>query len=161
MPIIEYEITINAPIHICFDLTRDVDVHTETTAKTKERAIAGVTTGLMENGDTVTWEAIHLGIKQKLTAKIIEMNRPYHFTDVMVKGAFHSFTHTHEFIESDAGTVMKDTFSYQSPFGVIGKIADRLFLERYMLNFIVDRANELKKIAERNQAHQNEQTRPY
>ena len=64
MPIIEHEITINAPIHICFDLARDVDVHTETTAKTKERAIAGVTTGLMENGDTVTWEAVHLGIKQ-------------------------------------------------------------------------------------------------
>lgn len=161
MPIIEYEITINAPIHICFDLARDVDVHTETTAKTKERAIAGVTTGLMENGDTVTWEAIHLGIKQKLTAKIIEMNRPYHFTDIMVKGAFHSFTHTHEFIESSTGTIMKDTFSYQSPFGFLGKIADRLFLERYMRNFIVDRAKELKKIAERNQAHQNEQTRPY
>lgn len=161
MPIIKHEIHINAPIHICFDLARNVDVHTETTAKSKDKAIAGVTTGLMESGDTVTWEAIHLGIKQKLTAKIIEMNRPYHFTDVMVKGAFHSFTHTHEFIESGTGTIMKDTFSYQSPFRVIGKIADRLLLERYMRNFIVDRANELKKIAEKSQAHQNGQTRPY
>lgn len=150
MPIIEYEIHINAPIHTCFDLTRNVEVHTETTAKTKERAIAGVMTGLMENGDTVTWEAVHLGIKQRLTAKIIEMDRPYTFTDVMVKGAFHSFTHKHEFIESGTGTIMKDTFSYKSPFGFIGKIADRLFLERYMRKFIADRANELKKIAERN-----------
>ncbi|MFS0690161.1 SRPBCC family protein [Sporosarcina sp. 179-K 8C2 HS] len=150
MPIIEYEIYVDAPIHICFDLTRNVEVHTQTTAKTKEKAIAGVTTGLMENGDTVTWEAVHLGVRQRLTAKIIEMDRPHKFTDVMVKGAFHSFTHTHEFIESGTGTIMKDTFSYKSPFGLIGKIADRLFLEKYMKNFIADRAKELKRIAESN-----------
>lgn len=153
MPTIKNEIHINAPIHICFDLARNVEIHTETTAKTKERAIDGLTTGLMENGDTVTWEAVHLGIKQRLTAKIIEMERPYKFTDVMVKGAFHSFSHTHEFIENGAGTIMKDTFSYQSPLGFLGKIADRLFLERYMNKFIAERATELKRIAERNQEH--------
>lgn len=48
MLIITHEIYIHAPIRICFDLARNVDIHTETTAKTKERAIAGVTTGLME-----------------------------------------------------------------------------------------------------------------
>ena len=57
---------------VCFDLARNVDIHTETTANTKERAAAGVTTGLMEKGDSVTWEAIHFGVKQKLTAKIVE-----------------------------------------------------------------------------------------
>ncbi|WLR42518.1 SRPBCC family protein [Bacillus carboniphilus] len=149
MPIIKHDIFINAPINVCFDLARNVDVHTETTCKTKERAIDGTTVGLMENGDTVTWEAIHLGVKQTLTAKIIEMEKPYKFTDVMVKGAFHSFTHTHEFIVSGTGTTMKDTFSYKSPFGILGAIADRLFLEKYMRNFIINRAKELKRIAEK------------
>lgn len=69
----------------------------------------------------------------------------------MVKGAFHSFTHTHEFIESGNGTIMKDTFEYQAPFGLIGNVADKLFLEKYMRIFIVSRANELKKIAEMNE----------
>lgn len=149
MPIIKYDIFINRPIDVCFDLTRNVDVHTETTGKTKERAIDGVTSGLMESGDTVTWQATHLGVRQKLTAKIIKMEKPYTFTDVMVKGAFHSFTHTHEFIESGTGTIMKDTFSYKSPFGLIGVIADKLFLEKYMKNFIENRAKELKRIAEK------------
>ena len=149
MPIIKHDIFINAPINVCFDLTRNVDVHTETTSKTKERAIDGVIAGMMENGDTVTWEATHFGIKQKLTAKIIEMEKPYKFTDVMVKGAFHSFTHTHEFIESGTGTIMKDTFSYKSPFGILGIIMDKLFLEKYMRNFIENRAKELKRIAEK------------
>ncbi|NMH68490.1 SRPBCC family protein [Bacillus sp. RO3] len=149
MPIIKHAIYIDAPANVCFDLARNVEVHTETTKKTNERAVDGVTVGLMEKGDTVTWEATHFGIKQKLTAKIVEMERPYTFKDVMVKGAFHSFTHTHEFIESGTGTMMKDTFSYTSPLGILGKLADVLFLEKYMRNFIVNRAIELKKIAEK------------
>lgn len=145
---IKHDILIMAPIDVCFDLARNVDVHMKTTSQTKERAIEGITSGLMENGDSVTWEAIHLGVKQKLTAQIIDMEKPYRFTDVMVKGTFHSFTHTHEFIECGDGTIMKDTFSYKSPLGILGVIADRLFLEKYMANFIANRASELKRIAE-------------
>ncbi|WP_282034442.1 SRPBCC family protein [Metabacillus indicus] len=149
MPTIKQEVYIQAPIEVCFDLARSVDVHMETTGRTQERAVDGVTTGLMESGDSVTWEAVHLGVRQRLTAKIIEMERPYRFSDVMVKGAFRSFTHTHEFKESGTGTIMKDTFSYESPFGIFGKLADLLFLERYMRKFIAARALELKRIAER------------
>lgn len=150
MPTINYEIYIEAPIAVCFDLARNVDVHTETTAKTKERAVAGVTSGLMEKGDAVTWEATHLGVKQKLTAQIIAMDKPHSFTDTMVKGAFHSFVHTHEFIEKGSGTIMRDRFVYRAPLGILGKLADRLFLEKYMNSFIADRAVALKKIAEKN-----------
>lgn len=149
MPIINHEVYIHAPISKCFDLARDVSVHTETTAKTRERAIAGVTEGLMEKDDYVTWEATHFGVKQKLTARIIEMDKPYRFTDRMVKGAFHSFTHIHEFIESGNGTIMRDKFVYRAPLGLLGKTADKLFLEKYMRLFIVNRALELKRIAER------------
>ncbi len=148
MPVIEYSIYVEAPREQCFDLTRNVDVHVQTTSKTKERAIGGVTSGLMEEGDTVTWQATHLGVKQKLTAQITAMDRPYQFTDVMVKGAFHSFTHTHTFTEQGTGTWMKDRFEYRSPFGPLGTLADKLFLEAYMTRFIVGRAEEIKKIAE-------------
>lgn len=149
MPTISNELWIHAPIEMCFDLARNVDVHTETTGNTKERAVGGVTTGLMEKGDTVTWEATHFGVRQRLTAQIIEMERPHWFTDIMIKGAFHSFKHTHEFRESRDGTIMKDTFIYTSPLGIVGVMADRLFLERYMRTFIIGRAEELKRIAEK------------
>ena len=102
----------------------------------------------MNVGDIVIWEAVHFGIRQRLTAKITEMKRPYMFKDIMVKGAFHSFTHTHEFIEIDNGTIMIDRFNYKSPFGPIGIFADKLFLEKYMRKFIVNRAKALKQIAE-------------
>ena len=151
MPVIEYQQFIKAPVELCFDLARSVDIHTKTTANTKEMAVDGVTEGLLEEGDTVTWEAIHFGIKQRLKAKVTLMEKPNKFVDIMVKGAFHSFVHTHQFIEEQEGTIMIDTFQYKSPFGPIGVLADKLFLEKYMRAFIVSRAKALKKIAENTQ----------
>ncbi len=43
---------------------------------------------------------------------------------------------------------MIDKFQYKSPFGPIGVLADKLFLERYMRNFIVSRAEALRDFAE-------------
>ncbi|MDT9026853.1 SRPBCC family protein [Rossellomorea yichunensis] len=148
MPTIRHITHINAPVSLCFDLARNVEIHTQTTSRTKERAVGGVTSGLLEVGDAVTWEAVHFGVKQRLTAQIVEMDTPHSFTDVMVKGAFKSFTHVHEFHEHENGTLMKDTFTYKAPFGLLGNLADILFLKRYMYTFIEMRANELKNIAE-------------
>ncbi len=148
MPIIKHKQFIQAPVVVCFDLARNIDIHIKTTAKTNEKAVDGVTQGLLEEGDTVTWEATHFGIKQRLTAKVTHMEKPAVFVDIMVKGAFSSFTHTHQFVEEKNGTLMIDTFEYKSPFGPIGIIADKLFLEKYMTDFIISRAKELKRIAE-------------
>jgi ligand-binding SRPBCC domain-containing protein len=149
MPVIEHKQFIKAPIEVCFDLARDVNVHTQTTLKTKERAVGGVTQGLLEEGDSVTWEAVHFGIKQRLTARVIFMEKPYSFVDVMVKGAFKSFIHIHQFTAEGKGTTMIDHFQYKSRFGPIGVLIDKLFLEKYMKRFIAMRAVELKKIAEK------------
>jgi ligand-binding SRPBCC domain-containing protein len=149
LPIIEHSLFIDVPVEVCFDLARNVDIHTKTTAGTKETAVAGVTQGLLEKGDTVTWEATHFGMKQRLTAKVIHMVKPKEFVDIMLKGAFHSFTHKHQFIAESGGTIMIDTFEYKSPFGLIGLVADKMFLEKYMTRFIISRARELKLLAEK------------
>ena len=151
MPIIIHKQFIYAPIDVCFDLARNVDIHIKTTAKTKGKAVGGVTHGLLNEGDSVTWEATHFGIKQKLTAKVTHMQQPTIFVDVMVKGAFKSFTHTHKFVEEKDGTLMIDMFEYKSPFGPLGSIADKLFLYNYMESFIKKRSAELKILAESNE----------
>ncbi|MGO0059511.1 SRPBCC family protein [Brevibacillus fluminis] len=149
MPTIETDLFIQAPPEICFDCSRSIELHMESTAQTRERAIAGRTSGLIELGETVTWEAVHFGIKQRLTAKITEFDRPARFVDEMVQGAFQSFHHTHEFTATADGTWMKDTFRYTSPLGWLGKLADWLFLEAYMKNFLVQRNHVIKQAAEK------------
>ena len=148
MPIIKVETRIAAPCERCFDLAREVEAHEASVARTGERAVAGVTTGLLGLGDTVTWEATHFGVKQRLTARLTAFERPRRFVDVLVRGAFHSFTHTHEFIETSKGTLMVDTFDYTSPLGPLGRLADALFLERYMRRLLVDRGLVLRRMAE-------------
>jgi ligand-binding SRPBCC domain-containing protein len=139
---------IYAPRDICFNVARDIDIHTQSTSHTNERAIAGVTSGLIGLNETVTWEAIHFGIKQKLTVRITEYDFPNRFVDEMEKGAFKRFYHVHEFVEKANGTLMIDTFDYTSPFGVIGKMVDQMFLEQYMKEFLITRNRYIKKIAE-------------
>ncbi|MBM7839314.1 ligand-binding SRPBCC domain-containing protein [Alkalihalobacillus xiaoxiensis] len=148
MPTIRIRTFIKADRSICFDLARDVTIHTLTTGNTNERAVAGVTHGLLELHDTVTWEATHLGVKQRLTAQIVDLNVPAEFTDVMVNGAFHSFTHVHQFHEVSGGTMMTDTFTYKAPLGFLGHIANFLFLKAYMTRFLKQRTQELKHLAE-------------
>jgi ligand-binding SRPBCC domain-containing protein len=148
MPTIKIEMLIRAPIEVCFDLARSIEIHMESTSQTKEKAVGGVTSGLIELGQSVTWEAVHFGIKQRLTATITEFNRPHYFVDEMVKGAFKRFRHTHEFSADVGGTRMLDVFDYTSPLGILGKSADWLFLEAYMRKLLTKRNLHIKEIAE-------------
>ncbi len=139
---------INAPVETCFDLSRDVGVHLLSTAKTKERVVAGRSSGLCEQGDVITWEAIHFGIKQQLTVKILQLNFPFSFEDEMVKGAFAYMNHKHRFEPSGNGTKMTDEFIFKAPLGILGIIAEKVFLKRYMTQLLKERNNLIKKIAE-------------
>ncbi|HAA19381.1 MAG TPA: cell division protein [Cytophagales bacterium] len=148
MPIIELETEIRAPIERCFLLSLSVDLHRISTAHTQEEAIAGVTSGLIGLNETVTWRARHLGITQTLTTKITELTSPTYFVDEMLRGAFKSFRHEHIFSENGEMTIMKDIFNYRSPLGLLGKLADAFFLERYMQNLLVRRNETIKSFAE-------------
>jgi ligand-binding SRPBCC domain-containing protein len=148
MPTVRLQTWIQAPISRCFDLSRDIDLHPQSAAQTREEAIAGVTSGLIGPGETVTWEAVHFGIRQRLTAKITEFDRPYRFVDEMVQGAFKRFRHTHRFTEANGGTLIEETFDYTSPLGLLGRIADILFLQWYMYRFLQRRNAYLKQVAE-------------
>ncbi len=148
MPVIYLEINIKADINIVFDLARSVDLHKISTAHTKEEAVAGKVSGLVELNDTITWKAKHFGITQMLTSKITEFDQPYHFTDEMVKGAFKRFVHQHDFVKKDDFVTMKDVFLYTAPLGALGRLADKLFLKNYMTKFLTKRNEIIKQYAE-------------
>lgn len=139
---------IQAPIQKCFDLSRDVALHLKSTEQTNEKVVAGRMSGLFELNDTVTWEAIHFGIRQRLSTKITEMDMPRFFEDVMTKGAFKSMRHEHHFKQQDGQTYMKDIFQYEVPYGVIGKIFDLLVLKKHMKRLLEKRNQVIKEVAE-------------
>jgi len=148
MPQIDLETFIHAPVKRVFDLARSIDAHMASTHGTGERAIAGRTSGLIEVGEAVTWEATHFGIRQRLTVRITEMDRPHSFSDEMISGAFASMHHRHLFFPESAGTRMRDEFHFTAPLGVLGRIAEHCFLTRYMKRFLTERNRVLKQMAE-------------
>ncbi len=148
MPTITTTTIVNAPPELCFDLSRSIDLHMISTKRTGERAVAGVTSGLIGLNETVTWRAKHLGIWQHLTSRITEYNRPVFIVDEMVKGAFKRFRHEHHFEQQGNSTIMTDVFDYTSPLGLLGKLADVLFLEKYMTRFLLERNLAIKVYAE-------------
>jgi len=148
MPKIELSTVINAPIEVCFDLARSIDLHMESTKQTGEKAIAGKVSGLIGLGETVAWQAKHFGIRQTLTSKITRFEYPNYFTDEMVSGAFKSFRHDDLFSSVDGQTIMKDVFDFESPLGMLGKLANFIFLTRYMRNLLEIRNKVIKEAAE-------------
>lgn len=149
MPQIVLETFINASAETCFDLMRDIRIHTETTSETKEKAVDGVTEGKIGLGQTVTFEGMHFGMRQRLSVKVVEFERPRLFVDEMTEGTFKTFKHIHEFSDQDGGTLMRDTLIWTSPFWLLGRVVDKLLLERHLRHLVSGRNAMLKQIAER------------
>lgn len=148
MPTLELTTLIAAPVERVFDLARSIDLHMDSTAGTGERAVAGVTSGLIGLGQEVTWQARHFGVWQRLSVRITAFEPPSYFTDTMLKGAFRRMEHHHYFEAAPRGTRMRDVFSYESPLGLLGRLADVLFLERYMRAFLTERNRVIRAAAE-------------
>jgi ligand-binding SRPBCC domain-containing protein len=145
---IQIETRIAAPARRCFFLALSIDLHVQSTAGTRERAVAGVTTGLIGNGESVTWQGRHFGFMLRHTSKITQYEPPTFFQDVMTAGRFKSFEHDHRFRQQDGQTVMKDELRFSAPFGVLGFLVESLVLRKYLTRFLLERNMLLKQVAE-------------
>jgi ligand-binding SRPBCC domain-containing protein len=148
MPTIHLTTFVEAPAGRVFDLARSIDLHRKSMAHTGEEAIAGTTNGLIGLNETVTWKARHLRKVRILKSKITAMNPPLSFTDEMVQGDFKSLRHEHHFKQIANGTLLIDLFMFESPYGGLGKLAERLFLTRYLKNLLETRNKMIKEYAE-------------
>ena len=132
----------------CFDLARDVDVHLSSIPRSQERVVNRTTDGLLEQGDEVTFEARHFGVRWRLTACITDLESPVRFVDEMQSGPFSSWRHQHVFTARDGGTRMTDVADYTPPVGPLGQLVDGLLLRRYMERLLVERGQHIKAVAE-------------
>lgn len=112
-------------------------------AKSREQAVAGVTSGLISLGESVTWRAWHFGVPLQMTSRITEMEAPDYFIDEQVKGPFRWFRHIHEFSQDAQGTTMVDRIDFTAPFGPLGRLVEKLLLARYLQNLIEERNRHL------------------
>ena len=132
MPTFRVETPIAAPVEVCFDLSRSIDLHLESMIASGEQAVAGVTTGLINEGEEVSWEARHFGILWRMTSRIVEFDRPHRFVDQMVRGPFARFRHEHQFTPATTGTgtVMTDVVDFAMRLGPVANVPAGAYLRR-------------------------------
>ena len=145
---IHLETHIKAPVDVCFNLSRDIDLHKRSMVKSKEEAVTGTTSGLIGLDETVRWKAKHFGITMFMTVSITEMTAPDSFTDEMTKGPFKRLKHVHQFQKVEGGTLMVDKFHFDAPLGILGKMVKWLILNAYMRQLLINRNEMIRKEAE-------------
>ncbi|ASZ10231.1 SRPBCC family protein [Chitinophaga pendula] len=148
MPTIHLTTVIYAPLDRVFDLSRSITLHKRSMEHRQEDAIKGRTNGLIENGETVTWRARHLGKMRELTMKISGMLRPGYFCDEMVDGDFRHIKHEHYFKEIENGTIAIDIMEFSSPYGLLGRLLEKFYLTTYMTRLLQERNLVIKEFAE-------------
>jgi ligand-binding SRPBCC domain-containing protein len=148
MQTIQIETRIAAPVERCFLLSLSMDLHMESAAQTHERAIAGVTHGIIGAGESVTFEGRHFGFVLRHTSVISRYDKPRYFQDSMTRGMFKSFMHDHSFEEHGDTTLMRDELRFAAPLGVLGTIAEVLVLRKYLEKFLIERNGLIKTVAE-------------
>jgi len=148
MPTIHLTTFIAAPAERIFDLSRSIELHKKSMAHTQETAVGGTTLGLIENNETVTWKAKHLGKMRLLKVKIAAMNKPLSFIDEMVTGDFLSMRHEHHFKTVENGTLLIDLFDFEAPYGNLGKLFSKLYLTKYLRRLLEQRNNVIREYAE-------------
>jgi len=148
MPTIHLTTFIAAPADRVFDLCRSIDLHRKSMAHTGEEAVAGTINGLIGLEETVTWRAKHLLKTRVLKSKIVTMVKPQSFTDEMISGDFKSLRHEHHFKRIDNGTLLIDLFHFEAPYGGLGRLANKLFLTRYLKKLLETRNQVIKEYAE-------------
>ena len=72
--VVEFECRTRLPVDVqeAFDRSRSIDLHMSSMARSRERAVDGVTTGLIGEGGEVTWRAWHFGVPIRMTSRITQ-----------------------------------------------------------------------------------------
>lgn len=148
MPIIHLTTFIAAPVERVFDLSRSIDLHKKSMAHTKEQAVAGTTMGLIGLDETVTWKAKHLMKTRFLKVRVTAMNRPLSFTDEMEKGDLRLMKHEHHFKQIENGTLLIDIFSFETKYGGLGMLINKLYLKKYFQQLLERRNRVIRQYAE-------------
>lgn len=139
---------INAPVERCFLLSLSIDLQVDSARSAQEKAIGGTTTGLIAEGESVTFQGRRFGVRLRHTSRVVEL-RPYsYFREVMIAGAFLRFEHEHYFTLMDDGTRLKEEIRFSLPWGPLGQLATKLFVRRRLRRFLADRNALVKRVAE-------------
>ena len=137
-----------APAERVFDLCRNTTVYKAVLKGRKEGFSSGAGSSLIASGETITFNAKHLGKTRIMTARLIEMERPMKFAEEQVKGDLKSFRLESHFKQVENGTILINILTFEGPRDFLGSLIGRFFLKSYLEKFLLKRNEVIKQYAE-------------
>ena len=111
-------------------------VSTETGSRTKGPAESSVVANIGSEMVLSFRLLPRLPFRGRWVARITECEINRYFADLQVQGPFKSWHHRHEFVpqlrDGTPGTLIRDVVDYEVGFGLLGPLADRLFVSRQL-----------------------------
>ena len=84
----------------------------------------------MQPGALIDYRIRLLGIPLFWRTRIEEWEPPRRFVDTQVRGPYRLWHHTHEFLQTEGGTLMIDRIAYQMPLGPLGALTHAIWTRR-------------------------------
>ncbi len=104
-------------------------------------------TSKMYEGQIISYRiGILPGIKTNWVTEITHFKEHKYFVDEQRFGPYKMWHHEHFFEENEAGVLMTDKVSYKIPFGIFGRLANLIFIEKELLNIFTFRFNKMNEI---------------
>ncbi len=100
---------------------------------------------IMKAGALIDYTIQVLGIEQRWTTLITSYEPPFRFVDEQIKGPYAFWHHTHTFSETSAGTLIKDEVRYAIPFGLVGTLAQEIFVKKELDKIFRFRAETIER----------------
>jgi ligand-binding SRPBCC domain-containing protein len=148
MTVIEKKITIAAPIEAVFDFHLDqknLGLMSPPWMKTKLIHESGEGQNKMIEVEMTMYRAF----RSRWVVRISEYDRPVRLTDLMISGPMKYFRHERTFSQPCASlTELKDHLEYEPPFGMIGRLADKISVKKMMEDMFEYRHQRTKEILE-------------
>ena len=148
MPRIHLTSFIQAPADRVFNLSRNLVLRKKSLEAPKAQLLSSSAENLMQQGETITIRAKHLGKTREVTARITELAHPRHFTEEQVRGDLKSFRHEYHFKPAENGTILIDILEYEGPRDMLGSLASVFFLKRYLESMMRRQHQLLREYAE-------------
>jgi ligand-binding SRPBCC domain-containing protein len=137
---------IDAPLERCFLLSTSIEIIVRELGM---RPVAGRTSGLVRDGDTIRWEGWQLGLPQFHVSRIELFRPPTFFRDRMSDGRFRTFEHDHSLAPQPGGqTLLSDELLFTMHWGWFGDLLGYCLLAPYIRRLMRRRFALLKQIAE-------------
>ena len=100
----------------------------------------------MKTGQVIDYLIRLKGIKICWSSIISSYDPPHSFVDEQIKGPFTNWVHSHSFKEKNGGTIIIDHVKYSIPFGLIGRIANNIFVEKDLVDIFDYREKTIMEI---------------